>query len=311
MKAPIISMVGHVLNAPVRAVFERLLREAPADHTVRFILSSDDAAPDLAGVPEALVERIDRAALFELPYPEKCQAQDWDMAGNLDAVFLAFQRRHPGHSHYWFIEYDVHWEGVWRVFFEHFRASEADVLGATMLPIDAVPHKEHNPPYPRQHVPEGMTWARAQVVKGFLPACRISHRALDALDGAYRAGLGGHYEVNVPTVPAQAGMVLEDFGGRGPFVRPENVDRFYFARGDNYSHSPGNFVFRPAQRVLPRRNTLWHPVKPGGVPAWHPLQIGGSPLKTALERTKPLLWQLLIRLWFAARWRPLRTGRPT
>ncbi len=109
----------------------------------------------------------------------------------------------------------------------------------------------------------------------------------------------------MPTISAQNGMVIEDFGGRGRFVRPGNRDRFYFARGDNYSHSPGSFVFRPVQRVLPRPNTLWHPVKPSGVLAWHPLRVEGGPARTVLELVKPLVWQAVIWLWFAVRWRPL------
>ena len=307
---PSVAIVSHVLNDAIRAGFERLMREAPADHEVRFILSSDDPHATLGGLPEDQVDRISRADVLALRYPEKCQDADWNMAGNLDLVFLEFQRRHPGHDQYWFLEYDVHWEGEWSVLFEHFRTGGADVLGATMLQMDDVPHKEGNPSYPRQVVPPGMAWARQHVLRGFLPACRISERALLALDAAYRAGLGGHYEVNVPTVAAQNGMVIEDFGGRGRFVRPENRDRFYFARGDNYSHSPGSFVFRPMQRVLARPNTLWHPVKPDGVPVWHPLRVDGGPAKTALEWVKPLLWQLIIRLWFAARWRPLPGRTP-
>ncbi len=303
---PIVAVVSHVLNAPVRRMFERVVGEAPRDHAVRFILSADDPHADLAGLDEEGVDRISRSDLMALGYPEKCQEADWDMAGNLDLVFLEFARRHPQFSHYWFLEYDVHWEGVWSVFFEHFRNSPSDVLAATMQQIDEVPHKENSPPYPRQVIPPGMTWERKNVIKGFLPACRLSRRALDALATAYRAGLGGHYEINVPSVPAQQGMPVEDFGGRGRYVRPENRDRFYFARGDTYSHSPGSFVFRPPQRVLPKRNTLWHPVKPSGVPAWHPLRMEGGLLKTVIERAKPTLWDLVNRLWFATRWRPLR-----
>ena len=99
----------------------------------------------------------------------------------------------------------------------------------------------------------------------------------------------------------------EDFGGRGPYVRPENRDRFYFAHSATYSHSPGTFVFRPAPRVLPRPNTLWHPVKPAGVPVWHPMRVRGNPIKNALETLKPMVWRCVIRLWFATRWRPLKT----
>lgn len=303
---PVVAVVSHVLNAEVRGVFERLVREAPVDFDVRIILSAEDPKAGIAGLPETQVDRITRSDLFDLEYPEKCQDVGWQMAGNLDLVFLEFHRRHPGHGHYWFIEYDVHWEGEWQVFFEHFRTSAADVLGATMLRIDDVPASQSNPWYPRQVVPPGMAWERQHVIKGFLPACRLSRRALEALGAAYRAGLGGHYEINVPTVAAQQGMVIEDFGGNGRYVRTENRNRFYFAQGNTYTHSPGSFVFRPVQKVLPRRNTLWHPVKPGGVPAWHPLRMQGGPLKSAVEWAKPLLWQGVIRWWFAARWRPLK-----
>jgi hypothetical protein len=300
-----VAVISHVLNPEVRAMFERVLREAGATHDVRFILSSDDAQAGLAGTDPERVERITRADIVAPGYPEKSRLDGWDMAGNLDLVFLEFRRRHPELRRIWFLEYDVHWQGDWSVFLNHFAPSPADVLAATMQQIDEVAHKEGKPAYPRQVVPSGMPWERRNVIKGFLPAVRLSTRALDALDAAYRAGLGGHYEINVPSVAAQCGLVVEDFGGDGRYVRPENRNRFYFARGGTYSHSPGTFVFRPPQRVLPRPNTLWHPVKPGGVPAWHPLRIGGSLPKMLLERAKPLVWHAANWLWFATRWRPL------
>ena len=302
---PCIGVVTHVLNGPISAVVQRLRLEAPSDHGVRAILSTDDPGASLAGLEEADVERISRADLFQLPYPQKCRDEDWQMAGNLDLVFLEFVRRHPSYTHYWFVEYDVHWEGRWSVFFEHFRNTGADVLAATVQQIDEVPHKLDTEAYPRMVVPEGMRWDRSRVIKAFLPICRLSRRALEALDAAYRTGLGGHYEFNVPTVPAQHEMCIEDFGGNGRYVKPENVDRFYFARGSSYSHSPGNFVFRPPQRVLARRNTLWHPVKPDGVPAWHPMRMPGGLLKTGVEFAKPYINLTLVWLWFKMRWHPL------
>lgn len=308
---PIVAVVGHVLNGPVRSVFDRIAREAPPDHDVRFILSADDPAADTAGVPRDRVDRISKADIFAFGYPVKCDDTDWDMAGNLDLVFLEFRRRHPGRAAYWFLEYDVHWEGAWGVFFERFRGSPADVLAATVFPVQDHPTKYKIGAYPAQVVPPGMRWEEARILKAFLPACRLSGRALDALHDAYTAGLGGHYEINVPSIPSQHGMEIEDFGGSGQFVRPENQNRFYFARGNNYSHSPGTFVFRPAQRPLRRSNTLWHPVKPEGVSVWHPLRIRGSTVKSLVEAGKPLLWQLIIRLWFATRWRPLRTTAPS
>ena len=303
---PCVAVVTHVLNVPVRAVFERLRREMPADHDARVILSTDDPQAALAGLAEADVERISRADILRLPFPEKCRADKWEMAGNLDLVFLEFARRNPGYDQYWFIEYDVHWEGVWSTFFEHFRASPAGVLAASVHRMDDAPHKEFSSPYPPFVVPQGMAWPREHYLKAFLPICRVSREALDALHRGYGAGLRGHYEVMIPSVAAQNGMAVEDYGGRGAFVRPENQDRFYFAHPETYSHSPGNFVFRPSQSVLRRRNTLWHPVKPEGVPLWHPLRIEGGVVKSLLEWGKPHAWRALIRLWFATRWRPLR-----
>jgi len=306
MRRPCVAVISHVLNAPVRSVFERLRREAPADHDVWMILSTDDPTASIAGLDESDVVRISRDDIFRLGYPQKCREQDWSMAGNLDLVFLEFKRRMPDYGHYWFVEYDVHWEGIWSVLFEHFRASDAALLAATVQQIDEVPHKLDPQAYPQYVVPADLPWERANTIKAFLPICRINHETLTALDEGYRRGLGGHYEFMVPCVAAQNGMPVEDFGGRGRYVKPENLDRFYFARGSAYTHSPGNFVFRPEQRVLARRNTLWHPVKPGGVPLWHPLRYKGSPLKVIEEALKPLLWRLVIWLWFATRWRALK-----
>lgn len=299
-----IAVITHVVTDEVAAMFVRLKREAPPDHDVRLILSADAPDAPTGALAEADTVRIRRDELFLLPYPRKCQAHDWDMAGNLDVVFLEFARRLPQYDRHWFVEYDVHWEGDWRVFFEYFRSSPADVLAATIQRLDEIPHKADQT-YPKLVIPPETGWQPARMVKAFLPICRISRATLAALDDVYRRGGCGHYEIALASVAAQNGMLLEDFGGNGSYVRPENRNRFYFAHGATYSHSPGNFVFRPEQHVLPRRNTLWHPVKPAGVPVWHPLRVQGGIAKSIAETLKPVAWRLLIRLWFALLWRPL------
>lgn len=301
-----IVLVTHVVNPPVKGVFERLQREAPPGHRVHLLINSDDENIPLIGIYEGDVTTVSTKDLFGLGYPEKCRQEGWQMAGNLDLAFLLLRRALPEFSHYWFVEYDVHWEGNWRTFFEYFQDSDAAVLAATVQRMDEVPHKENRPPYPKLVIPPELQWVRANVIKAFLPICRVSRATLDLLDAAYRAGLGGHYEVSIASVAAQNGLPIEDYGGNGSFVRPENINRFYFAWGATYSHSPGNFVFRPAQKVLRRENTLWHPVKPAGVTPWHPMRIGGSPAKKLLEYLKPKIWRIAVWIWFATKWRPLR-----
>ncbi len=301
-----VALVTHVWTPDIERVFERLQAEAPPDHTVRFLLSADADSPD-AKLPPGQLVRISREDLFRLPYPRKCHDGGWVIAGNLDLVFLEFRRRLPDHAQYWFIEYDVHYEGHWSRLFEHFRASSAALLGAIQEYIAKVPHKL-DLGYPHLSVPAGMAWNEADQVKGFYPICRLSAALLDALDADYREGLGGHYEIILPSITLRHHLEIEDFGGNGPFVRAENRDRFYFANPSSYSHSPGNFVFRPGiTKVLPRPNTLWHPVKPAGVPLWYPLRFtSGNVLRNWKEMLKRQLGQAWIRWWFATRWRPLR-----
>ena len=293
----------HVATAEVRASFERLRREAPADFDVFFLLSNDQVLGPADGF-DGMVQ-VTLSEILAPDYPLKCQTAGWEMAGNFDLVFLEFARRHASYTHYWFVEYDVHWEGNWSVFFERFRASKAAVIATSLSPIADMPHKLAGLSYPRLVIPPALGQVEAECLKGFLPLCRLSRTLLETLHGAYASGLGGHYEITVPSVAVWAGLAIEDIGGNGVFVRPENRNRFYFANPGSYSHSPGSFVFRPVQTVLRRRNTLWHPVKPSGVPAWHPLRLGGNPVKALLERVKPGIWRAINWLWFAVRWRAL------
>jgi hypothetical protein len=108
-------------------------------------------------------------------------------------------------------------------------------------------------------------------------------------------------------VLARHGMEIEDIGGNGPYVKPENRNRFYFASKGTYTKSPGTFVFRPSfHQVMKRENTLWHPVKPPGDYAmWYAPRGSVSLAKTVLERVKPSIWWLIIWLWFAFIWRRL------
>ncbi len=302
------ALVCHTLQPSIVAMLERVAREAPDDHEV-CLLYNGGAAADLAALDTGLAPRVVAIATPDLlgaPYPEKCRAEAWEMAGNLDLAFLEFQRRRPGFDRYWFIEYDVHYEGDWRALFEYFRHSPADVLGTILFSTRGRRHKLSGLTYPPLVVPEAVGWDAALVVKGFFPLCRLSAALLRLMDAEYRLGLGGHYEILLPSLAVMRGLAVEDIGGRGEFVARANRDRFYFATPGTFTHSPGTFVFRPAvARVLPRRNTLWHPVKAAGTTAWFPLKVRGNMVKNALEWLKPYLWRGVIRLWFATRWNPL------
>ena len=160
---------------------------------------------------------------------------------------LKFFKENQCYDYYWLVEDDVRFSGEWKDFFGSFASCTSDFLSSV------IETKAENP-----------TWywwtslktgneviAEEKLLKSFNPIYRLSSQALVCIDAHLRIGWMGHYEVLLPTLLYNKGFLLEDFGGEGTFVRPENNARFY----DDTS-------MRIAP-VLPddRKNYLFHPVK--------------------------------------------------
>ena len=160
---------------------------------------------------------------------------------------LKFFKENQCYDYYWLVEDDVRFSGDWKDFFDSFASSTSDFLSSV------IETKAENP-----------TWywwtslktgneviAEEKLLKSFNPIYRLSSQALACIDAHLRIGWMGHYEVLLPTLLYNKGFFLEDFGGEGTFVRPENNAKFY----DDTS-------MRIAP-VLPddRKNYLFHPVK--------------------------------------------------
>lgn len=160
---------------------------------------------------------------------------------------LKFFKENQCYDYYWLVEDDVRFSGEWKDFFGSFASCTSDFLSSV------IETKAENP-----------TWywwtslktgneviAEEKLLKSFNPIYRLSSQALVCIDAHLRIGWMGHYEVLLPTLLYNKGFLLEDFGGEGTFVRPENNAKFY----DDTS-------MRIAP-VLPddRKNYLFHPVK--------------------------------------------------
>lgn len=160
---------------------------------------------------------------------------------------LKFFKENQCYDYYWLVEDDVCFSGDWKDFFGSFASCTSDFLSSV------IETKAENP-----------TWywwtslktgneviAEEKLLKSFNSIYRLSSQALVCIDAHLRIGWMGHYEVLLPTLLYNKGFLLEDFGGEGTFVRPENNAKFY----DDTS-------MRIAP-VLPddRKNYLFHPVK--------------------------------------------------
>lgn len=160
---------------------------------------------------------------------------------------LKFYKENQGYDYYWLVEDDVRFSGEWKEFFDSFASCTSDFLSSV------IETKAENPNWYWWSCLKTGNEAIAvdRLLRSFNPIYRLSSQALACIDDHLRKDWIGHHEVLLPTLLYNKGFLLEDFGGEGIFVRPENNAKFY----DDTS-------MRIAP-VLPddRKNYLFHPVK--------------------------------------------------
>lgn len=301
-------LMTHVFNDTIAALFRRLRAESPPEYDLFMIVNRKDQTEVL--YDEAITrERVFytcEADMLAMPYPGRVKPWDgikWTLQGQEDLNFLLFWQAHPDYDQYWGVEYDVHYEGNWNFLFQRFAESGSDLIATSLYHASETPHKTFHVPYLE---PDGTPAKLEETIRGFYPLFRISAAACRAIDAEYRRGWQGHYEFLWGTLVDRAGLQIEDFGGNGPYVKPQNRNSFYFHTRGTYTLSPGNFVFRPVMRkAMHKPNTIWHPIKPLGVQSWHS-DYQGRDLKALYYKLKPHLWRLALHAWFAFVWRPAR-----
>lgn len=160
---------------------------------------------------------------------------------------LKFFKENQGYDYYWLVEDDVRFSGDWKDFFDSFASSTSDFLSSV------IETKAENPNwYWWASLKTGNeVIAEEKLLKAFNPIYRLSRQALACIDAYLRIGWMGHHEVLLPTLLYNKGFLVEDFGGVGAFVCPENKAKFY------------NDTSMRIAPVLPddRKNYLFHPVK--------------------------------------------------
>ena len=307
-------ILTHFYNDEMSRIYDRLIAEVPESYDVFLLVNLNGAqlslSPESARLGDALCVSNDER-LLGLGYKGKCNPEGddgngWSLPGHNDLLMMYFYASHPDYKQYWGMEYDVHYQGNWKTFFDYFENSQADLLGAALYKADGTPH---NLLIPFLLGPDGKQIALDRTVRGFYPLHRLSRRALQAIDEQYKEGWTGHYELSWGTLVANRGYQIEDFGGNGEYVAPQNRNRFYFRTNSTWSGSPGNFVFRPPfKKVLPYENTLWHPYKPAGAYVLWDAALRPNLWRKAWILLRTMLWPIVIRIWFVVFWRPLRTA---
>ena len=255
--------LSHVVNKTQWRAYKRLESECGGFADVYYVsnLNSESIPPDLKNTFP--ITPTKRAALG---HPSRAGNVGWwmdtspthtrDIQSGFDQALLAFRQIKPEYDYYWILEYDVEFSGRWSELFNAFADNTSDLLGSSVY------RYETNPTWDWWRSVKWPDNAKPELVRGFFPFARLSGRAIDAIIDAGRNGVDGFYEAVWPTVLHYRGMVIEDFGGDGEFVRPGNVDRWYTSTLRSQTLAPGSFVARPI-RFRPgwKPNKLWHPVK--------------------------------------------------
>ena len=109
----------------------------------------------------------------------------------------------------------MRFSGEWQAFLTAFRNSDTD-LPTRHQRIRRASNDPNWMYWPSLHPPERVRpLAANEMLCGFMPICRISHRGPRSIDQAYRDGWTGHCEAVRPTVLHRSGYRLEDIGGDG------------------------------------------------------------------------------------------------
>jgi hypothetical protein len=258
----VVVLQTHYLSRALLRMFRNLVADVPnyAPCVLMHLPPGKPKPSNLANIPHHFVTTPE---IRDPAYSRKSNGPGWGIwrGGHTDLIALHFFRTHPNYERYWFIEYDVRFSGAWRGFFAAFENSDADFVSTSIRRASNDPRWMHWPTlHPATSV--GSLPANERLCS-FMPIFRVSRRAFEVIDRAYREGWTGHCEASWPTILYRAGCKLEDFGGDGEFVRPENRNRFYTNTLSDEDLAPGSLVFRPVRWVPGfRRNRLWHPVKP-------------------------------------------------
>ena len=190
------------------------------------------------------------------------ELEDFDsksvVTGNCIFPVLMFLKTAKDFEYVWRIEYDVRFSGDWRLLLQFFADNNSDFLGTTLFRYGFRP--EWN--WWRSLKSPIHDLGKKSLLRGFFPVFRLSRKACAILEKAYQAGWTGHYEVSIPTILNVYGCSIEDIGGDGEFVKPENINRFYTNTPAAPGLAPGTFVCPPHScSDLNLANKLYHPVK--------------------------------------------------
>lgn len=162
--------------------------------------------------------------------------------GSLMPINL-FYLNHKEYDYIWSIEYDVFFNGDWKVFFEYFKNIDADFITSKYNDIDSgwwwynylyLPENKNDyfkDPFDRKN--------------SFNVICRFSKSSMEFLDKVYKAGYFGNCEQTVPSALHNA---------------KDKKFKIFELNGSGFSDEVTN-NWKQEYTAIDKKNWIYHPVK--------------------------------------------------
>lgn len=248
-------------NKDDQRIFEEFskIKDAQNDpHTAKIIYHKTSENIPLGIEKDIFI--IDNSILHSLGYkPIKSNL----LPGSNHFALMSFYREFPNYDFYWYIEDDVRYNGKWENFFDVFKNNLISDFISSHVRFYAFNRNWYwwNTLKFKEQTDHGLS-----MVSSFNPIFRISKKALAYLDNAMTNGWEGHHEVLIPTLLTNAGFVVNDFGGNGPFVLRDFAEKFYKGNLGEKGKELSSMRFRPfideKEIIAP---FIYHPVKIEGL----------------------------------------------
>lgn len=203
MKKNVICFKTHLLNKRIIREYQKMMTDCHAsacDVVLLYDNSKEDFKPSRVG-GECILFNVDDLKRLGYRVHEKQSIVWW----NADYPLLHFYKKNPNYEYYWMIEYDVHFKGCWKLFFDAFSENDSDLLATHVASFAQKPQWGfwgiHN-----------LDVKEENQRSIFFPVTRFSNRALKCLDEQNRSGKWGFCEVVVPTLLHVHGYKISDLG---------------------------------------------------------------------------------------------------
>ncbi len=252
-----IVLMGHKCTETLYRAWDKLQSDMEGKADIYLLFDTTHHSFDNTYFKTENVMLFNRDSLAKRYDMYRCSEEGGLIPGNCILPILEFTRLHD-YAYVWRVEYDVFFNGNWNNFFRHFLSNTSDLLATTLYSESF----RKDWPWWKSFKKPLFSFRGIEKIRAFLPICRLSKMASDTLIRAYHKGWGGHEEVAVPTILYAFGLTLEDIGGKGEFVSPENMHRFYRNTPKNKGLSPGTLVCPPAScDAVTLPDMLYHALK--------------------------------------------------